>query len=99
MFNKDDGHKLRVLADWFDATTSYNSNCEVQNDLRRIADIIDEKKTHFAQLSWSPEDVFEIRPDWSQNKCLEELLKIEDEIIDRMVETGWSVLEDLLPEE
>lgn len=44
MLTKDDSHKLRVLADWFDCQDIRlgRNDRQVQQDLRRMADDIEE---------------------------------------------------------
>lgn len=51
----------------------------------------------YARTQWSPEDVLELRPDWSYSKALKWLHDNEKHIRNRLVELGWEVIEDLLP--
>jgi hypothetical protein len=57
-----------------------------------------EKVDGFATVTWRPEDVKSLRPRWSIPRCAAELAKIEKDIQDRLVERGWEVLQNLLPE-
>ena len=50
----------------------------------------------YAQVFWTPEDVQDLRPEWSLEQCEEFLAKIEEQISDRMIQTGWSIIEDEL---
>ena len=36
----------------------------------------------YAQVYWTPEDVQDLRPEWSLEQCEEFLLKIEEQISD-----------------
>ena len=43
-FVVSDSEKLRLLADWFDAKFPNDPNPEVQNDLRKIANKLEESE-------------------------------------------------------
>ena len=49
-----------------------------------------------ATVSWCAEDIQSLRPAWSAERCEEFLDENEDGIQCAMVETGWSVISDLL---
>jgi hypothetical protein len=51
----------------------------------------------YAQLKWSPEDVQTIRPNWSLNRCEDELAKIQKHLQDALCQKGYDVMSDLLP--
>lgn len=53
----------------------------------------------YAETAWTVEDVESIRSDWSRERCEAELSAIEDKFEERLIETGWEILEDLLPSE
>jgi len=53
-----------------------------------------EKKT--VTITWSPEDIQDLRPDWSFERCEEWLAANGKRIRDRSVELGYEVIEDLL---
>ena len=50
-------------------------------------------------ITWCWEDVKEIRPGWSKDKCLEQLHTIGRHLQDQSIENGWEILECLLPSE
>jgi hypothetical protein len=47
-------------------------------------------------VAWRAEDVQTLRPDWSEERCVQFLESHEDDIQCAMIERGWSVIEDLL---
>jgi hypothetical protein len=55
------------------------------------------ERERYAEVCWVADDVKTLRPKWSLKRCEEELNAIERDIQDRMVERGWSVLQQLLP--
>ena len=50
----------------------------------------------YVQVSWCPEDVKILYPDWSDEKCQDLLDKISPYLEDRLIELGWDVMETLL---
>jgi hypothetical protein len=50
----------------------------------------------YAQVYWTPSDVKELRPEWTDEQCEEFLLRIEERISDRMIQIGWQVIEQEL---
>lgn len=50
----------------------------------------------YAELSWDVEDVLTLRPKWGRGKAAEWLAANERHLRDRLVEVGWSVMEDLM---
>lgn len=54
---------------------------------------------HYAKVWWSTEDILTLRPDWTEDQADEFLFSNAKIIQDRMIETGWGVIEDLLPAE
>lgn len=50
----------------------------------------------YVTISWCPADVKELRPDWSDDKCMEALANVGGYLEDRSIELGWEVLETLL---
>jgi hypothetical protein len=50
----------------------------------------------FAQVTWSTEDILELKPDWTEKQARAFLVHNEKYIIDGMVRCGWEVLEHLL---
>ena len=47
-------------------------------------------------IIWSWEDVRKLRPRWSRKHCEEALDRISRRLVDRSIEVGWEVMEDLL---
>jgi hypothetical protein len=53
--------------------------------------------TYYGMVRWAAEDIKTLRPSWSNERCEEELAKIEGHLQDRLVELGWEVIECLIP--
>jgi hypothetical protein len=53
----------------------------------------------FATVTWTAEDVQELRPAWNTEKCEEFLEDNARRIQDRLVQLGWEVIENLLTED
>jgi len=49
-----------------------------------------------ASVSWNEEDIQSVRPDWSDERCRQFLMRNEDDIQCAMIERGWGVISDLL---
>jgi hypothetical protein len=47
----------------------------------------------YVEVSWCPEDVKAIHPEWSDEKCMQALDKIAGYFEDRWMESGWELLE------
>lgn len=47
-------------------------------------------------VTWSAEDVQSLREDWSIGQCAEWLEQHYKSLQDRMVESGWEIIESLL---
>ena len=56
-----------------------------------------EKPRQYAKVVWTASDVKTLRPDWSDERCEEELHDIERHLQDRLIELGWDVMGCLLP--
>ena len=50
----------------------------------------------YVTVSWCPADVQDIRPDWSDEKCMEMLQQIARNLEELSIEKGWDILENLL---
>ena len=50
----------------------------------------------YVTISWCPADIKELRPDWSDEQCMQALAHIGGYLEDRSIELGWEVIEDLL---
>jgi hypothetical protein len=50
----------------------------------------------FALVVWNAADLHVFRPDWTVSQCNEWFEQNQKHIQDRLVEVGWSVIEDLL---
>lgn len=53
-------------------------------------------RIRFAEVSWKAADIQTYRPEWSVEQCEDFLAKIERVLEDRMIEIGWSVIENEL---
>lgn len=51
---------------------------------------------YYAVIRWSPEDVQELRPDWTLQQCEEWLAENAKYIEDATVEAGWNAIKALL---
>ena len=51
---------------------------------------------HYGETGWAPEDVRELRPEWTVEHAREWLAENDRRISDRLVELGWAVIEALL---
>jgi RecA-family ATPase len=47
-------------------------------------------------IRWLAEDIQQLRPDWSLDKCEAVLEKVGRALTDRSIEVGWEILEVLL---
>jgi hypothetical protein len=50
----------------------------------------------YAQVFWTPSDIKELRPEWTDEQCEEFIARIEERITDRMIQVGWQVIEQEL---
>ena len=50
----------------------------------------------YATVSWTARDVQTLRPEWSLERCEDELIQIEKDIADAMTEHGWGIMEFML---
>lgn len=50
----------------------------------------------YAEVSWCAEDIKKLRPDWTDERCVEFLEENEDAIQCGMIERGWYELEDII---
>ena len=50
----------------------------------------------YVETSWCPADVKAIRENWSDEKCMEALNTISRWLEDRLIESGWEILETLI---
>jgi len=50
----------------------------------------------FADLSWSADDVLELRPGWTRAQALVFLAEHETQLRDRLTEHGWFILDLLI---
>lgn len=51
-----------------------------------------------AKVVWMAEDVHDIRPGWSLERCEDELGCISNRLAERLTELGWDALDILLPD-
>lgn len=52
----------------------------------------------FATVSWTVEDVLEIRPEWTPEQAKTWLEDNQKSMRDRLIELGWQVMENLMLE-
>lgn len=52
----------------------------------------------YAEISWCPQDIKEMYPHWSDEKCMKVLGSVSGYLEDRSIELGWEVLETLTSE-
>ena len=50
----------------------------------------------YVEISWCPADVKSLYEHWSDEKCQEMLFKISNYFEDRLIESGWEIMEILL---
>jgi hypothetical protein len=50
----------------------------------------------FAMVSWSVDDILELRPTWTSDEALRFLAQHESHLRERLIEHGWSVIETLM---
>jgi len=50
----------------------------------------------FAMVSWSVDDILELRPTWTRDDALRFLAQHESHLRERLIEHGWSVIETLM---
>jgi hypothetical protein len=50
----------------------------------------------YAEVSWCAEDIKTLRPDWTDEQCVEFLEENEDAIQVGMIARGWYELEDII---
>lgn len=53
-------------------------------------------ETKFAILSWDVEDLQTLKPEWTDEECVRWFNRNEKYLSERLIETGWNVLETLL---
>lgn len=49
-----------------------------------------------ARVAWCAEDVQELKPDWSSERCIQFLQDNEDDIQCAMIERGWDAIRALI---
>jgi hypothetical protein len=47
--------------------------------------------------TWSSSEVQELRPKWSEERVQKELKAIATELVERVQESGWDALDEMLP--
>ena len=50
----------------------------------------------YAKVVWRAEDIKKLKPNWSLEKCEEWLEDNQENIQDRLTETGWDLIEGML---
>ena len=54
------------------------------------------KQETYASVVWTAEDIKTLRSKWSTRRCTKFLLRSCATYLDRLVEQGWLVIEDLI---
>jgi len=52
--------------------------------------------TKFARIAWTASDVKELRPNFTDQQCIEAIENCQKLLRDRSIEEGWIILGDLL---
>jgi len=50
----------------------------------------------YAKVAWQVGDIQELKPDWTDDQCLEFLINNQRHIQDAMIQQGWVAIETLL---
>lgn len=58
----------------------------------------EEEPHQFATMSWGIEDIESLRPDWSEQRCVNFLKKYEHRLVNGMISRGRKVLSNILSE-
>lgn len=58
--------------------------------------MLDPMREPIATITWCAADVKHIRPDWSDDKCLDALSSVGLRLEECSIDHGWSILEILL---
>jgi len=53
----------------------------------------------YVEVSWCPADIKAIRPNWSDEKCMQELERIARWLEETQINSGWDSIEYLIEEE
>ena len=53
-------------------------------------------RSRFAKVTWSVEDIANLRPHWTKRRCAEVLGEMENSIEHDMVSRGWETVHFLL---
>ena len=56
-----------------------------------------ERPGGYGRISWCAEDIFTLRPSWTEEQADEWLEKNEKYIAEGSIEHGWGIIESLLP--
>jgi hypothetical protein len=89
------------ITDWCDAICAARPKCH--GDMRNFDTYMDNCRAVetepklFAEVAWMASDVQSRRPNWSTEECEAFLAENNSVLAGRMVETGWEVIDCLLP--
>tara|TARA_R110000803_G_scaffold27482_1_gene64219 strand:+ start:35 stop:316 length:282 start_codon:yes stop_codon:yes gene_type:complete len=59
----------------------------------------EEKTEWWAVVRWSIDDIKKVKPKWTNQECHDFLQRNEKHMRDRMIETGWDIIDILIQEE
>jgi len=55
-------------------------------------------KEHTVSITWGVDDIKCLKPNWTDEQCIDFLEEIEDNLRDRSIEFGWECINILLSE-
>lgn len=67
------------------------TNLQLKEDIAE-----NQEDPEFAVVKWRIADIKELRPNWTDEKCIAFLEEIESNLQDRMIERGWDVIDTLI---
>lgn len=85
----DDAGKA-MWQDWLDSSSDHVA---FELGEKYGEEVIDDER---CIIKWSAEDVQQLKTDWSLEKCQEFLDRNSRHLTDRLIETGWEVLDALV---
>ncbi len=58
----------------------------------------EEEPRAFATVTWTLNDIEDLRPNWSEQRCATFLKANEQRVVDLLIPRGWEILEELICE-
>jgi hypothetical protein len=78
---------------------SKEKTTEIQPTQIRRMKMSEEKTEWWAVVRWSIDDIKKVKPKWTNQECHDFLQLNEKHMRDRMIETGWDIIDILIQEE